>query len=182
MGGHAQAKTPNIDRLAQQGVLFTNAHCQAPLCGPSRASWLSGRYPHATGVYQQPVKDTLAKDDTFFRGHLMPEYFAKNGYHTLGVGKITHGYPGKIAFHEYGGNFHGFGPYPPGRQRFNYFLPDVPLSGTLTDWGRFPDQDADLSDTKTADWAIKNLNRNFDKPFLMGVGFVRPHVPFYVPA
>ena len=77
---------------------------------------------HATGVYQQPVKDTLAKDDTFFRGHLMPEYFAKNGYHTLGVGKITHGYPGKIAFHEYGGNFHGFGPYPPGRQRFNYFL------------------------------------------------------------
>ena len=77
----------------------------------------------------------------------MPEYFAKNGYHTLGVGKITHGYPGKIAFHEYGGNFHGFGPYPPGRQRFNYFLPDVPWSGTLTDWGRFPDQDADLSDT-----------------------------------
>ena len=182
MGGHAQAKTPNIDRLAQRGVLFTNAHCQAPLCGPSRASWLSGRYPHATGVYQQPIKDTLAKDDTFFRGHLMPEYFAKNGYHTLGVGKITHGYPGKIAFHEYGGNFHGFGPYPPGRQRFNYFLPDVPWSGTLTDWGKFPDQDTDLSDTKTADWAIKNLNRNFDKPFLMGVGFVRPHVPFYVPA
>lgn len=51
IGGHAQAKTPNIDRLAQRGVLFTNAHCQAPLCGPSRASWLSGRYPHATGTF-----------------------------------------------------------------------------------------------------------------------------------
>ncbi len=181
MGGHPQARTPNIDRLAQQGVLFTNAHCQAPICGPSRASFLSGLYPHATGVYQQPNKDSLSEDRSHFRGHLLPEYFARHGYHTLGVGKITHGYAGKLAFDEYGGDFRGFGPYPPGRKRFNYFLPDVPWSGTLTDWGAFPAVDKELSDHMAAEWAIEQLGRQFDKPFFMGVGFVRPHVPFYVP-
>jgi len=50
MGGHPQAKTPNIDRLAQRGILFTNAHCAAPVCLASRTAVLSGRYPQATGV------------------------------------------------------------------------------------------------------------------------------------
>ena len=50
-GGHPDAKTPNIDRLAKRGVLFTNAHCVSPICGPSRASVLSGMRPETTGVY-----------------------------------------------------------------------------------------------------------------------------------
>lgn len=181
LGGHPQAKTPNIDRLAKKGVLFTNAHCQAPLCGPSRASFLSGFYPNSTGVYQQPRKMDLALDDRFFRGKLLPEYFAKHGYRTLAAGKITHGYPPQKAFDEFGGKFHGFGPYPKGKKRFHYHLPDVPWSGTLTDWGPFPDEDKKMSDQKVADWAKKQLKQDFDKPFFMAVGFVRPHVPFYVP-
>jgi len=181
LGGHPQAKTPNIDRLAKKGVLFTNAHCQAPLCGPSRASFLSGFYPGTTGVYQQPKKMDLAKDEQFFKGRLLPEYFAQHGYQTLAAGKITHGYPPSKAFQEYGGKFGGFGPYPKGRKRFNYQLPDVPWSGTLTDWGAFPDADEKMADQKVANWAKKQLNREFKKPFFMAVGFVRPHVPFYVP-
>ena len=51
MGGHPQSKTPNMDALADQGVLFTNAHCNAPQCGPSRASLLNGLYPKSTGRY-----------------------------------------------------------------------------------------------------------------------------------
>ena len=49
MGGHPQTKTPNLDSLAEDGVLFTNAHCNAPQCGPSRESLLHGLYPKSTG-------------------------------------------------------------------------------------------------------------------------------------
>ena len=51
MGGHPQAKTPNIDRLAARGVLFNNAHCQSPVCNPSRASMMTSLYPATTGIY-----------------------------------------------------------------------------------------------------------------------------------
>jgi choline-sulfatase len=51
LGGHPQAKTPNIDRLAGTGTLFENSHCQSPVCNPSRASMMTGRYPHTTGIY-----------------------------------------------------------------------------------------------------------------------------------
>ena len=62
MDGHPQAFTPNIDRLAKRGMLFTNAHCQGPICGPSRASLLSGFYPHRTGIYQQPGGKGMEKE------------------------------------------------------------------------------------------------------------------------
>ena len=51
LGGHPQAKTPNMDRLAARGTLFTNAHNQCPLCNPSRASLLTGLRPSTTGIY-----------------------------------------------------------------------------------------------------------------------------------
>ena len=51
MGGHPQAKTPHMDRLAARGVLFNNAHCQAPVCNPSRASMMTSLYPSTSGVY-----------------------------------------------------------------------------------------------------------------------------------
>ena len=181
LDGHTQAKTPNIDRLAARGMLFTNAHCQAPICGPSRASLLSGRYPHTTGVYQQPRGSAMENDEEHFRDQLLSEYFAGHGYRTLAVGKITHGYSPQVAFQEYGGNFSGSGPKPPNAQRFNYFLPDVPWTGTQTDWGAFPDSDAEMTDHMAATWAIDQLEREQTQPFFLAVGFVRPHVPFYVP-
>tara|TARA_R110002049_G_scaffold305056_3_gene501069 strand:- start:9645 stop:11078 length:1434 start_codon:yes stop_codon:yes gene_type:complete len=176
---HPQAKTPNIDALAERGCLFTNAHCQGPICGPSRASLLSGLYPHQTGVYQQPSGKGLELDRDHFRGKLLPEYFADHGYETLGVGKITHGYSPKIAFDAFGGTFDGFGPKP--KERFHYHLPDVPWSGTQTDWGMFPDSDKKMPDHQAADWAVDQLKRSHQQPFFLAVGFVRPHVPFYVP-
>src|SRR4051812_26537867 len=51
LGGHPQARTPNFDRLAARGVTFTNAHCQAPMCNPSRTSVMTGLRPSTTGVY-----------------------------------------------------------------------------------------------------------------------------------
>ena len=181
MAGHPQALTPNIDRLAKRGMLFANAHCQGPICGPSRASLLSGYYLHRTGLYQQPGGKAMEKDEKFFHGRMMPQFFSAHGYATWGVGKISHGYSDKKLFDVYGGKFAGSGPKPPNGKRFNYFLPDVPWTGTQTDWGAYPDRDEEMPDHKVAEWAVERLARKSDKPFFLGVGFIRPHVPFYVP-
>ena len=181
MKGHPQAKTPHIDRLAERGMLFTNAHCQGPICGPSRASLLSGFYPHRTGIYQQPGGKAMEKDEKFFHGRMIPHYFSSHGYHAWGVGKIAHGYSDRKLFDSYGGKFSGSGPKPPNGKRFNYYPPDIPYTGTQTDWGAFPERDEDMTDYKVADWAVERLGRKSDKPFFLGVGFVRPHVPFYAP-
>ena len=187
MGGHPQAKTPHMDSLASRGTLFTNAHCQAPICGPSRASFLSGLYPHQTGLYNQPnSKPGLASDSQYFDGHLLPQYFSSHGYKTLGVGKITHGYDLEDAV-DVAGPKGSSGPKPKGPKAPNdvrfHHRPDysLPFTGTQTDWGVFPEQNAEMPDFQSADWAVKRLKENHEKPFLMAVGFHRPHVPFYAP-
>lgn len=187
MGGHPQARTPSIDALAARGTLFTNAHCQAPICGPSRASFLSGRFPHETGLYDQPRgKGKMIDDAKNFRGQLLPEYFSRHGYETLAAGKITHGYPLSTAVNRVGPSGSSGpkpkGPKPPNDVRFNY-RPDYsqPYTGTQTDWAAFPDQDAQMPDHQTADWAVAELGRQRKAPFFLAVGFHRPHVPFYVP-
>ena len=92
LGGHPQVKTPHIDALAKRGTLFTNAHCQAPLCNPSRTSVMTGRRPSSTGVYAlQPWFRTAAPLQDLVT---LPQHFAANGYETLVTGKIHHdGYP-----------------------------------------------------------------------------------------
>ena len=187
MDGHPQSLTPNIDKLASRGTLFTNAHCQAPICGPSRASLLSGRYPHETGVYNQPKGgNALSNDSILFHGQLLPQYFAHNGYSTYGVGKITHGYEQEAVF-QFAGSRGNSGPKPEGPKapndvRFHYRPNyDLPYTGTQTDWGAFPDRNDQMPDHQTASWIIPHLEKEHDKPFFMAVGFHRPHVPFYAP-
>jgi choline-sulfatase len=169
LGGHPQARTPNIDRLARRGTLFTNAHCQSPVCNPSRASLLTGRYPHSTGIYflSPPLTQAPALKDV----PTLPEHFARNGYHTMAVGKIFHGND-KQFFQEYGGNNGGFGPRPAKKL-------SQPHGHPLWDWGVFPNDDAKMPDTKATNWAIDKLKQSYDQPFLLGVGFYRPHVPMY---
>jgi arylsulfatase A-like enzyme len=175
---HPQAYTPNIDKLAARGMLFTNAHCQGPICGPSRASLLSGLYPHSTGIYGQPAK-SLWSTDKRFKDKLLPQYFAAHGYHTMGVGKISHGGANQKNIFLEAGSSGNSGPKP--KKRFHYHLPDVKWSGTQTDWGAFPDTDSKMPDHQSADWAVERLGKKYDKPFFLAVGFIRPHVPFYVP-
>jgi choline-sulfatase len=169
LGGHPQALTPNIDRLAKRGTLFTNAHCQSPVCNPSRASMMTGRYPHSSGVYflSPDLKQAPALKDVA----TLPEAFATNGYKTLGVGKIFHG-GDKRFFQEYGGNNGGFGPRP--KEKISQ-----PHGHPLWDWGAYPEVDEQMPDTKAAMWAVKKLEEKHKKPFFLGVGFYRPHVPMY---
>src|SRR5262245_4559797 len=77
LGGHPQVRTPNIDRLAKRGTLFTNAHCQAPICNPSRSSLLTGLRPSTTGIYglRPGIRAVAALKDRV----TLPQYFAARG-------------------------------------------------------------------------------------------------------
>ena len=110
MGGHPQAQTPNIDRLAARGVLFNNAHCQSPVCNPSRASMMTSLYPSTTGVYF--LSPDLAASPVARKNTLMPKRFEAEGYHVTGAGKLFHGHQNKRYFPNYAGRFGGFGPSP----------------------------------------------------------------------
>ena len=86
MGGHPQAKTPNMDRLAKRGVLFSNAHCQAPVCNPGRASLMTSLYPSTSGIYflnPDIVDSPVANKNT-----VMPKRFQNEGYNVFGGGKF----------------------------------------------------------------------------------------------
>jgi arylsulfatase A-like enzyme len=180
MNGHPNARTPNIDRLASQGVLFTNAHCQAPICGPSRASLFTGLLPSTTGIYGQ-IKDRdlrggsgLTRLCTF-----LPDYFERYGYETMAAGKLFHQGDKAHVFEEYGPG-KSFGPKPKKRMHYDpkWF---GKRGGTQTDWGPYPARDELMPDYKIAGYAVKKLKQQHDKPFFLAIGFCRPHVPWHVP-
>src|SRR6185295_10629601 len=87
MKGHPQARTPNMDRLAERGILFTNAYCAAPICLASRTALLCGRHPDQTGVY---YNDGPTKGQAPPRDWQLPVHLAASGYTTFGTGKIYH--------------------------------------------------------------------------------------------
>lgn len=176
LGGHPQVKTPNLDKLAARGVTFANAHCQAPLCNPSRTSVLTGRRPSTTGVYAlNPWIRTIPLWESIVS---LPQHFMNNGYKTLTTGKTWHdGYPPKekqaAEFNVWG--FHGgHNPKPP--QKFV-----KGLDHALMDWGVWPKTDEEHDDAKVADWAIEQLKAKQTTPFMLCVGFRHPHVPCYAP-
>lgn len=175
--GHESALTPHIDRLASQGVLFTNAHAQAPLCGPSRASVMTGLRPSTTGIYGQINDEDIAKASPATKDlTLLPQYLKDYGYYTMGVGKIFHRHAPQSMLDESGGRVKGFGPKPPEGRNFKW-----DEKGTSTDWGAYPEKDELMPDYQSAQWAMERLTREYDQPFFMAVGFIRPHVPWYVP-
>ena len=172
LDGHPQAKTPSIDALAARGVLFRNAHCQAPVCNPSRASMMTSLYPATTGIYflNPPIRQSRKARQV----RTLPKRYAAEGYVTLAAGKIFHASGSRAEFQQYGGDFGGFGPRP--KKKLSPF-PGHPL----WDWGTFPEKNEGMPDYKIAGWAERQLSQSFGKPFFMGVGFYRPHVPQYTP-
>jgi iduronate 2-sulfatase len=188
--GNTTCRTPNIDRLAARGTRFTRAFCNATYCGPSRASMLSGYYPHATGVlgYTSP-RPAIGGRATW------PQHFKDAGYYTARVGKVFHmGVPGGI---EEGGD--GADDPASWTERFNSPGPEWKAPGAGETLEGNPDgkkpvvggntfvvveadgDDLAHSDGKTAAKAVELIREHAGKPFFLAVGFVRPHVPFVAP-
>ncbi len=189
LGGHPQAKTPNIDRLAQRGMLFANAHAAAPSCNPSRAALLFGMRPSTTGVYGNIE---LWRDSQAIRGKpSLPQLFRRNGYETAGGGKIFHAH----TYFEEG--FRGQ-PQPeawddafpsPDRQLPAELRPrGWPVNGnpgfifSLFDWAGLDVDDDRTGDGQVVSWAERKLAQPHEKPLFLAVGIYRPHLPWYVPS
>jgi len=172
MGGHPQAKTPHIDRLAARGVLFNNAHCQSPVCNPSRASMMTSLYPSTTGVYF--LTPDLSRSPVAKKNTLLPKRFQDDGYHVTGAGKLFHGNQNKNHMPNYAGSFGGFGPLP--EKKITSFP-----GGKIWDWGVFPEKDELMTDHKIAEWGVQQLAKQQDKPLFLATGFYTPHVPQFAP-
>ncbi len=181
-GGHPNTHTPNLDRLAARGVLFTNAHCAAPACNPSRTAVMTGRRPSTTGLY-------LNHQDWFAAVEGVPtltETFKNAGYQVRAGGKLFHG--GNA--HETDARFwHEYFPLPG-------FPTPASAKGKATanglgrghfDWAPLDLPDAALGDTKLVDWATgvmaaDGVKRDAENgPRFTAVGLYRPHLPWFVP-
>jgi choline-sulfatase len=175
LGTHPQAQTPNIDRLAAHGTLFRNAHCQAPLCNPSRSSLLTGLRPATTGIYglAPGIREVTRTRDCV----TLPQYFARHGYFTATFGKIFH--DGSIPEPLRTNEFNVWGPAP-GMSFPPVKFVHTPDDMRLMDWGVFPKDDRTQADWRIADAAIQQTKSlPPDRPFFLAVGFRLPHVPCY---
>lgn len=176
LDGHPQVRTPNIDRLAARGVNFTNAHCQAPICMPSRTSLLTGTYPHRNGIYviEQKFSDApLLKDMK-----TLPRYFRDHGYRTMGCGKIYH----RSSEHSDDWDEWGF------HNGWNWMKQRVGPEGvsdlpnpSIFDFGPINATEQEMNDWKVVDWAEPRLSQRYDRPFFMAIGLITPHLPLFTP-
>lgn len=174
-GSHPNTRTPNIDALANRGTAFTQTFSQYPLCGPSRASLFTGLLPSTLGIYHHPLSDE--KVEQVAKQHntvLLHTAFRQNGYKTMAVGKLMHKHVVKDSVDLSGGR--GDWDKQPDGSRLS-FASDF----THTDWGIYPAPEEKMSDPKAAAWAVERLQEKHDKPFMLMVGLLRPHAPWYVP-
>jgi len=205
MGGNSQAITPNMDKLFDQGMLFTNAHCSQAVCTASRNSVLSGLHPSTSGWYVSTTKMRETYDQVMGDHKMLPQHFKDNGYETLVVGKVFHqgvsdyrdrtddfwstiGPKYKVSkkLKKRGEGYGGTHFYPfhkDGSQIVDRYGPDFADGHSLC-YGALDPEDipgGKMYDEMIAEWAVDQLQSDHDKPFFMAVGFVRPHVPFTAP-
>jgi len=177
LGGNPQTRTPNLDRLAKQGVLFTNAHCAAPLCNPSRAAIMTGVRPATSGVYtnRQPFRQSPVTKGAV----TLPMHLRAHGYRVIGSGKIYHGgFPDPQSWDDYWPSQQRNKPPDPAPP--NLPANGIPGSGNM-DWGPVNVPDGEMGDTQVVEWVSRHLSKKVTQPLFLGCGLFRPHLPWYVP-
>jgi len=181
LGGHPQTRTPNLDRLAASGVLFTNAHCAGPACNPSRTAIFTGRAPHKSGLYdnRQRMREVMPE------AKLLPQYFREHGYRAAGSGKLLHYFIDARSWDDYFPAAASENPLPetyyPKTRPVN-----LPVGGPWqyveTDWAPLDVSDEEYGgDWSVTQWIGKELTRKHDQPFFLACGIYRPHEPWFVP-
>lgn len=182
-------KTPNMIRLAKNGVFFRQAYANAPSCNPSRFSLLSGKIPSNTGVYGNSSDWKSAHEHL----ELLPEYFKNQGYKTYGSGKIFHHHAARYTKYEVFEESLAFplsrpdAPMPADNLNgithwYNKDLQQAKKVSPNFDWGVWPPDPGEHVDHRTVNWAIGKLKNHTGKPFFMAVGIFRPHMPFFAPS
>ncbi|MEM9643748.1 MAG: sulfatase, partial [Planctomycetota bacterium] len=212
LGGHPQALTPNIDKLAERGVLFTNAHCASPACNPSRAAIFSGVMPWKTGVWSNKSERLLRQHSEW---NVLPRAFGDSGYKTFGTGKMMHSgaSANKEIFQYHFGVEQRWSPLT--KTAVRYTEEELPSKGTGSprhvvdiegrevvlplnrmisdrnpksadgesfDWGAFEVADSAMGDTQITNWMVEQLRQVHDQPLFLGIGYYRPHIPLWAPA
>lgn len=181
--GDPIAKTPHIDRLAAEGVLFKNAYNQIPLCNPSRASVMTGLRPDQIKVYDLDRHFREERPDVV----TLSQQFKHAGHRTARVGKIYHyNVPASIGtdgFDDPPSWEETFNPY--GRDKHDEALifnaePHRKISAALS-WLAADGTDEEQTDGMIATRAMEWVTEHRDEPFFLGVGFFRPHTPYVAP-
>lgn len=182
---HSKVVTPNIDQLASQSYLFRNAHVQQAVCGPSRTSFLTGRRPDTTKLYDF---------GSYWRKHAgnfttLPQHFKESGYFTYSIGKVFH--PGICSGHTDDMPYSWSAPaYHPPTQKYKKAKVCPNKDGSVgmnllcpVDVSTQPEQS--LPDIQSSDHAVQMLQQfkdsNLSKPFFLAVGFHKPHIPYKFP-
>ncbi|UUO07787.1 sulfatase [Blastopirellula sp. J2-11] len=179
--GDSIAQTPNIDKLAQRGMLFERAYCQQALCNPSRTSVMTGCYPHALQIWDLPTHFRQLYPDIV----TLPEFFQGHGYFTQNIGKIYHNYRQTLrndpqswstpAVHDWGAHSN------------DWFVSGEPFGLKSISKGPAVQQvdvadEAYLDGRIAADAILAIRERAAQKqPFFLAVGFWKPHLPFNAP-
>ncbi len=198
--GNKIVKTPNLDRLAARGTVFSKAYCQQAVCSPSRTSIMTGLRPDVTKVWDLETHFRVAQPDCI----TLPQFFKSNGYHTSALSKVYH------AGFEDGRSWNEPHWYPKGRavdtdqvdwtnqivtrhdvnvEEFSNPIADGPerKNGKSPKKGPAfevsPKEDDQLPDGATAAEAVKRLSslKSIGQPFFLAVGFLKPHLPFVAP-
>ncbi len=192
LGGHPQAKTPNIDKLAKSkgGLIFDRAYCPASVCGPSRSALLSGIRPSNSGVYGNA--NNMKRSPVLRDAETISQYFSRHGYHSLSAGKIFHKHPnwqgmdqGQWAYDEWASPKGGHGiksPLPLNQLPMSDGSP-AKANGREFDWGPTENPFEKTKDYATAKWAADQIStRDFNgKPFFLALGISKPHLAWHVP-
>jgi arylsulfatase A-like enzyme len=184
--GDPLAKTPNLDRLAARGVQFNRAYCQAPICGASRNSMLTGLYPNSTGILGngQIFRQTIPAQVS------LPQAFRHAGYFAARLGKMYHyGVPNAVGTdgHDDPASWE-LEMNPAGVDRLEehpkiFSLIPGQFGGTLS-WYASPRSDAYHTDgilARDAEWVLERSAQRRERPFFLAVGFFRPHTPYVAP-
>lgn len=193
--GNSIIRTPNIDRLADEGITFTHAYCNSPICSASRQSMLTGKYPHATGVN---LLFTPFPDE----GNItIAEQLRDVGYNTALIGKShfnnwfweplyedglpDHGFSSIIEGKNYR-EFLQLNPQPPLPDDIEYYKRGEISTDSIPEWMNSRNlphavYDAYSSGTFYARQAIKFIQENKSEPFFLWLAFFEPHHPYYYP-